>query len=378
MANKKRKERSGSAVAAKPFGSVWYVAATVVAFIAVAVCWFLRSSSTSEAKSVSDSTDLGRSVADLEAQMRKLHTGLSAVVAGHGDSPVFKTIRDMADNAQSVLSAFEAAKTDEERRRILENGLSSKTDWLSSLTGRAKELDEESKADAQAHAPLTINPGGSVELLTRDSFTGFMLDNPRAMVEFFAPWCGHCKKFAPEYEKSARYFKGRAGFAAVDGTTETQLARVYKVGGYPTLKWFVKGRPIDYSGPRTAQGISKWVDERLQPAYQEIDAGDDLQTAVEASEDSAAICAGSGRKGSPSHAAFEYAAEYFRGKLLFLWTPPRTGDSGEDVILLYRRGRSTESCQSKVDDSEESVACSTPDHAIAWLSEALGISNADE
>lgn len=76
------------------------------------------------------------------------------------------------------------------------------------------------------------------------------------LVEFYAPWCGHCKNLAPEYEKAAKALKGIANIAAVDATKEQVDVQVQ---GYPTLKFYVDGKPTDYDGPRTADGIVDYV-----------------------------------------------------------------------------------------------------------------------
>ena len=44
------------------------------------------------------------------------------------------------------------------------------------------------------------------------------------MVEFYAPWCGHCKKLEPEWNEAATHMKGKVKFAKVDATENNALA----------------------------------------------------------------------------------------------------------------------------------------------------------
>ena len=61
------------------------------------------------------------------------------------------------------------------------------------------------------------------------------------MVEFYAPWCGHCKALEPEWNAAATQMKGKVKFAKVDATENEMLASRFGVRGYPTIKYFDYG-----------------------------------------------------------------------------------------------------------------------------------------
>lgn len=95
-------------------------------------------------------------------------------------------------------------------------------------------------------------------------------DHDIILVEFFAPWCGHCKRLAPEYEKAASILKTNdppVSLAKVDCTAETNTCQMYGVSGYPTLKIFRKGEfSEEYNGPREADGIVKHMKSKAGPS----------------------------------------------------------------------------------------------------------------
>lgn len=95
-----------------------------------------------------------------------------------------------------------------------------------------------------------------------------------ALVEFYAPWCGHCKRLAPEYEKAATTLKDNdppVPLIKVDCTVETSTCSKHGVSGYPTLKIFRNGEVSeDYSGPREAGGIVKTMASKAGPTSKEI------------------------------------------------------------------------------------------------------------
>jgi protein disulfide-isomerase A1 len=106
--------------------------------------------------------------------------------------------------------------------------------------------------------------------LTADSFGSVIKDNEFVLVEFYAPWCGHCKSLAPEYEKAATELKEKGSkivLAKVDCTKEESLARDHGIQGFPTLKFFRNGNAIPFEGERKAASIVNWVELKSGPAF---------------------------------------------------------------------------------------------------------------
>lgn len=95
--------------------------------------------------------------------------------------------------------------------------------------------------------------------LTTANWDEYVNGEKSVMVEFFAPWCGHCKALTPEYEKAADAFAAdkTVVIAKVDATVEKELGSRFGVSGYPTIKFFKKGGTTDevYNGGRTAEDI---------------------------------------------------------------------------------------------------------------------------
>lgn len=98
-------------------------------------------------------------------------------------------------------------------------------------------------------------PVDPVLVLTEANFTDTTENSDLILVEFYAPWCGHCKKLAPEYSKAARdLLSQKIPLAKVDATEEKSLAEKFGVTGYPTMKMFRRGKVYDYTGPRERYG----------------------------------------------------------------------------------------------------------------------------
>ncbi|GMN27951.1 hypothetical protein TIFTF001_001871 [Ficus carica] len=94
--------------------------------------------------------------------------------------------------------------------------------------------------------------------------------NKVVLVEFFAPWCGHCQALTPIWEKAADVLKGVATVAALDADEHKSLAQEYGIKGFPTIKVFVPGKPpVDYQGARDVKPIAEFALKQIKTLLKE-------------------------------------------------------------------------------------------------------------
>lgn len=133
-----------------------------------------------------------------------------------------------------------------------------------------KEEAEDSDDEDDEDEDTEVKEENGVLVLNDNNFDTFMEDKDTVLVEFYAPWCGHCKQFVPEYEKIAQTLKENdppIPVAKVDATVATDLASRFEVSGYPTIKILKKGEPVEYDGARTQEAIVERVKEVAMPGW---------------------------------------------------------------------------------------------------------------
>uniref|UniRef100_A0A2P2L937 Protein disulfide-isomerase n=1 Tax=Rhizophora mucronata TaxID=61149 RepID=A0A2P2L937_RHIMU len=117
-----------------------------------------------------------------------------------------------------------------------------------------------------------------VVVLKEGNFSDFIGKNKFVMVEFYAPWCGHCQALAPEYAAVATELKSEdVVLAKVDAIEESELAQVYDVQGFPTVYFFVDGVHKPYPGQRTKDAIVTWIKKKTGPGIYNITTLDDAE-----------------------------------------------------------------------------------------------------
>ncbi|XP_002732815.1 protein disulfide-isomerase A4-like [Saccoglossus kowalevskii] len=133
--------------------------------------------------------------------------------------------------------------------------------------GETAEIPDEEELES---LEPDVQEENDVLVLTQKNFDDVVPDKDIILVEFYAPWCGHCKQLAPHYEKAAKRLKENDPpvlLAKVDATEESELGTRYDVSGYPTLKVFRKGEAFNYEGPREEEGIVKYMKEQADPNW---------------------------------------------------------------------------------------------------------------
>lgn len=117
-----------------------------------------------------------------------------------------------------------------------------------------------------------------VVLMSEKNFNVILDSSELALVKFFAPWCGHCQKLAPEYEAAAISLKGKAVLGEVDCTKDQPLCEAHGISGFPTLLLFRYGELLSkFSGPRTTKGLVNFIETYRREAVQTFTSATELE-----------------------------------------------------------------------------------------------------
>lgn len=114
----------------------------------------------------------------------------------------------------------------------------------------------------------TVAAKSAVIDLLPDNFDDVVLKSGKpTLVEFFAPWCGHCKTLAPIYEELAgtlEHAKDKIQIAKVDADAHRDLGKRFGVQGFPTLKFFdgKSDKPSEYNSARDLASLTDFITDK--------------------------------------------------------------------------------------------------------------------
>ena len=111
--------------------------------------------------------------------------------------------------------------------------------------------------------PIPEKQEGPVTVVVAKNYQDVVVDNEKdVLLEFYAPWCGHCKALAPKYEELAGMYKNYADKITIAKVDATANDVPDEIQGFPTIKLFragEKSEPVDYSGSRTIEDLANFI-----------------------------------------------------------------------------------------------------------------------
>lgn len=206
-----------------------------------------------------------------EDHFQQVSDAAASVAKGFREQVLFVTIDASEEDHQRILEFFGMKKEEVPAARLikLEDDMAKYKPETNELTAESikKFVTDFVEGKLKQHLLSEDLPSNwdaePVKVLVATNFDEVAFDTEKnVLVEFYAPWCGHCKQLTPIYEKVAEHFeKSDDVVIAKMDATANELDHT-KITSFPTIKLYLKGenKVVEYNGARTFDGLTKFVE----------------------------------------------------------------------------------------------------------------------
>jgi protein disulfide-isomerase A1 len=107
---------------------------------------------------------------------------------------------------------------------------------------------------------------GPVKVVVAKNFKEIVFSGKNVLIEFYAPWCGHCKNLEPIYKELGEAYKSedKVVIAKMDATANDVEDKKFNVKGFPTIMFVSdKGEVKNYEGGRTLEDFKAFIDKEV-------------------------------------------------------------------------------------------------------------------